>query len=612
MRVQTVFTNRRCNQNCTFCNSRSAHDDPSFVAQEAVRARIDEARGASELVLTGGEPALRRDLVALVAHARAGAERVVLETNATSITEALARSLAAAGLSVAVVHLPGWGEAIDRVTRDPGGFERAIAGLRALAAAGVTIEVSTVVVRSTIAYLDSLPAGLVGVLEGNRAIRAIVVRVPVESPDAAELVPYEEAASAVVALEAAGRAVGIPVRLGAQSGPPPCLFPQRNHAAHLFSMTLGAPPRADHARIDACAACLVADRCPGIPNVYLARRPAPIAAPITDDRMRRRLSIISTVEEQMERELVTLNRAEVAVHGSVEEHIIRVNFHCNQSCRFCFVSTHLPPPEDAAVRAAISTAAARGARIVLSGGEPTLNRRLLEYITLAKSASVRPVELQTNAVLLDDPALVDGLVGAALDHVFVSLHGVTAEVSDAVTSAPGTFERTIRGIDNLARTSMRLYLNFVLCEANQHELVAFVRFVTERWPRARINFSFVAPSTDVVPRERSLIPRYSDAMPHIAAAIAEAERLGASVMGFESMCGVPLCLVPASLAPYFARNPIPEGFDGGEFVRAPACTDCALRDRCYGLRRGYAELYGADELRTVHASGVASPVTDLS
>ncbi len=588
MRVQKLIANLRCNQNCAFCNSRSQLDDARFVAPDAVRARIDRMRGASEIVVTGGEPTLRRDLEALVAHARTVAGRVAIETNATLVDEARALSLAAAGLSRATVHLPGWGTSADQVTRDPGGFERALAGVRALVAAGVAVEFSVPVVRSTIAGLASLPGSIAAGLGGVATARTIIVRVPVESPDPRELVSFEDAARAILALDAAARAVGISVSIGPDSGPPPCLFPQRNRASHLFSMTPGAPPRTDHARIGACASCLVADRCLGIPKAYLARHPAPAAVPVTDDRMRRRLSIISTVEEQIERELVTLSRADSPTHGAIEEHIIRVNFHCNQSCRFCFVSTHLPPPEDPAVRTAILAAARQDARIVLSGGEPTLNRRLLEHIALAKSVSKRPVELQTNAVLLDDPEVVEALVAAGLDHVFVSLHGVTSEVSDTVTGAPGTFVRTVVGIDNLARTTMRLFLNFVLCEANQHELVPFVRFVLARWPRAGINLSFVAPSTDVVPRERSLIPRYTDVMPHIEGAIAEAERLGARIMGLESMCGIPLCLVPASLERYFEKSTIPEGFDGGEFVRAPACASCALANRCYGLRRGYA------------------------
>src|SRR5262249_39439398 len=100
---------------------------PRAIAGPRVRAAIDEAlaRGAREIVLTGGEPAMRRDLAALVAHARArGAERVVLETNATLLDEARARELAAAGIGLVRINLAGFGDALDAVTQDPGGFER--------------------------------------------------------------------------------------------------------------------------------------------------------------------------------------------------------------------------------------------------------------------------------------------------------------------------------------------------------------------------------------------------------------------------------------------------------------------------------------------------------
>src|SRR5207244_7666132 len=124
--------------------------------------------------------------------------------------------------------------------------------------------------------------------------------------------------------------------------------------------------------------------------------------PIREHRVRRRLTVLSTVEEQVARELV--NRQIVrGGYGEVAEYTVRVNFHCNQSCDFCFVSTHLPPAGDVAVRAAIEAAGREAAVLVLSGGEPTMNPRLLDYVRLAKAAGVRAIELQTNATRLDAP-----------------------------------------------------------------------------------------------------------------------------------------------------------------------------------------------------------------
>ncbi|MEQ8892381.1 MAG: radical SAM protein, partial [Sandaracinaceae bacterium] len=134
-----VYTNETCNQNCAFCDRRAPRERPDFVARSAVEARIDAA-DAETLVLTGGEPTLRRDLVALVRRARARATVVELETNAALIDLGRARALAEAGLDTARVHLPAWGEALDAITRDPGGHEATRRGVEALAAAGLRVE----------------------------------------------------------------------------------------------------------------------------------------------------------------------------------------------------------------------------------------------------------------------------------------------------------------------------------------------------------------------------------------------------------------------------------------------------------------------------------------
>ncbi|MCU1279906.1 MAG: Radical domain heme biosynthesis protein, partial [bacterium] len=535
MRSELVFTNYRCNQNCVHCTFRKAQDDLALIQGAAVRARIDAAigRGATEIVLTGGEPTLRGDLPALVAHARQRGAAVCLETNAIELDDTAARALADAGLTRAAVNLSGWDDALDGVTRDPGGFARTRKGLSALAAAGIPVEIHAVVVRSTLPLLAALPSGLATLFPPAAAsrslLRGIVIAAPVTSPDERELVSYDEASSAILALEAAARRHAISLRMRPGSGPPPCMHPPRTRTQHLYAMTPGAAIRADHVKLAACASCLVDDRCSGLPAAYLARHPEPSLHPIAEERVRRRLSVISSIEEQMAREFVTPNRLVDPVHGVLEEDIVRVQFHCNQSCTFCFVSTHLPPVSDGAIREAIVSGARAGRKITLSGGEPTLNPLLTEYVALAKAHSRLPVGLQTNAVRLDDERLVAGLVAAGLDQAFVSLHGSTAEICDAVTEAPGTFVRTVAGLDHLARTSVELIINFVIRDLNYADLPSVVRLIGARWPKALANISFVALSSDVVPRDRRLVPRYADVLPYVADAIGEARRLGVRV-----------------------------------------------------------------------------------
>nr|WP_255216344.1 radical SAM protein [Pseudenhygromyxa sp. WMMC2535] len=382
--------------------------------------------------------------------------------------------------------------------------------------------------------------------------------------------------------------------------PPPCLFRAPGRSGHLFSLTRGGAERPGYARPEGCAGCQVADRCPGFPIPDLERDPSLAPAPIQADRARRRLTLVADVDAQIARELVSHDLGRDTAGNTWVVHTIRVQFRCNQACDFCFVSTHLPKAESAAIYAAIDAAASAGAAVALSGGEPTLAPALCDYVRHAKAAGVAAIELQTNAIRLADPALCRAVVEAGIDTAFVSLHGSRAEICDAVTNAPGTWAKTVAGLDQLARhEQVGVRVNFVMCQQNAADFPAVVELVASRWPRADLTFSFVAPSTDLVPRTQALIPRYSEVFAPLLAGLERARALGVTVTGFESMCAIPLCLKPDGLGDYEQLSPaeLGVGESAAEFEKPPVCVTCSQQARCWGVRRGYVSLYGTDELR---------------
>jgi len=603
MRSEQVLINLRCNQHCLCCMSRCPQDDPSFVRPRAVARRIADAlgQGERELVLTGGEPTLHPQLARFVALGKKlGARRVVLETNATRIGPDQAAALSRAGLDLARVHLSSVDTSWDRVTRDPGGTEAALRGVRCLLDAGLGVEIAALAIRSTVSMLPELPGRLVSAFP--RVPWTIRLAVPVRSPAPEEILSPAEAADLVTSLAHACRLAGVSCKLDPRSHPPPCVFDQARAVAPLFSLGPSREVPPHHARVPGCEACLVRDRCPGFERVTIERFGPPDVQPILKDAIRRRLTMVGSVSEQIERELVEPSQGWVG-DEEVDEAIVRVMFACNQDCSFCFVSTHLPAPSLPVVLGAIEEAAARGARVVLSGGEPTLHPSLLEIVRHAKRVSEYPVQLQTNAVLCADGTLAEDLREAGLDEVFVSLHGATAATSEAITRAPGTYERTLRGLDRLHATGMSITVNFVTCASNMGELVALVGQCAGRWPRARLNVSFVAPATDLVPTDEQTIPRLTHVLAHVFAAEEAAETLGVSIGGFASMCGMPRCLVPERISASWTS--VQQGLNRGEFVHPTPCRQCAARTSCLGLRRRYLEMYGDEELRPM--SAVPSP-----
>lgn len=126
-------TTRRCNLRCVHCytdsyNRRYAGE----LTTEEGKALIDDLAdfGVPALLLSGGEPLVRRDLFELAAHARERGVRITLSTNGTLINEANARRIREAGFNYVGISFDGIGETNDRFRGMEGAFDLALRGVR--------------------------------------------------------------------------------------------------------------------------------------------------------------------------------------------------------------------------------------------------------------------------------------------------------------------------------------------------------------------------------------------------------------------------------------------------------------------------------------------------
>ena len=317
----------------------------------AARASTRRAPGdAREIVLTGGEPTLRSDLADLVRraaarrHARRARDQRRADRRGARARRWPRRACTPRGCS----SWPG-GDAADAITRDPGGFAAALRGIRALAAAGVTVEVTAPVVRRNLAL-----AG--GAARGDRRREAAGRGARAGRPDHgagpdASAPRSPRSARAVAAVADAARRVG----LARAPRPDDVRAAVHLREAGARRASLRAQPR-QRQRGRTTSTSRRARRAWSTTAARGCRRrrsPAgtlPPLHPIVEQRLRRRLTVVSSVEEQIARELVGRDELRGSAYEQVPEYTVRVNFHCNQACEFCFVSTHLPPPAEAAVR----------------------------------------------------------------------------------------------------------------------------------------------------------------------------------------------------------------------------------------------------------------------
>lgn len=151
-----LYVTTRCNQSCPHCAVRGAfpeEDMPAELFLDVVRQSA--ALGASRVVITGGEPFVRDDLLGLIA-AAAGSLPVKLLTNGTLLGKREARELARLGVEVQV-SLDGGTREVHDAIRGKGAFEAAVESIRMLRDFGVTeLSVNFTIQRANASDVSAL------------------------------------------------------------------------------------------------------------------------------------------------------------------------------------------------------------------------------------------------------------------------------------------------------------------------------------------------------------------------------------------------------------------------------------------------------------------------
>lgn len=147
----SVEITRRCNLRCTHCYidlwSRASALPGEELDTDEWRCLIDEMGegGCLFLLMTGGEPLLRKDFPDIYRHARQSGLVVTVFTNGTLVDERLVELFMDLPPSMVEISLYGASaEVYERITGVEGSFERCVAGIRKLLEARVETRLKTI------------------------------------------------------------------------------------------------------------------------------------------------------------------------------------------------------------------------------------------------------------------------------------------------------------------------------------------------------------------------------------------------------------------------------------------------------------------------------------
>ena len=278
-----------------------------------------------------------------------------------------------------------------------------------------------------------------------------------------------------------------------------------------------------------------------------------------------------------------------------------MEFRCNLRCVHCMIedTMHRLAPESAERFDEVLAENARHRRwkgLILTGSEITLRRDLPDLARRARAAGFEHVRIQTHGMHLGDPSYCETLLKAGVDEYFVSVAGPDAETHDALTTVPGSFAKTLRGLEILDEQANAVTLtNTVVTRRSFKLLPAVVQRLAHLKRLQQMEFWVYWPMSET--DEKDLLASHAEIAPYLREAVRLARSLGRGVevknfpqcllgeQGSALMNTQPQLIIDPAFWPEFMRN----GF-----------YQCVYRDRCastecLGLSTAYISKYGYDE-----------------
>ena len=280
---------------------------------------------------------------------------------------------------------------------------------------------------------------------------------------------------------------------------------------------------------------------------------------------------------------------------------VTMHFKCNLKCVHCMIENTMDWLEPEGMSrleevCAYNDQHRRWKGIIFTGSEVTLNADLPKWAHMARQHGFERVRIQTNGMRLADHAYCHELVDVGVDEYFISVTAADAETHDAITKVKGSFEKTLRGLDNLDTfNDVASITNTVITSLSFTQLPELARKLGYLKNLARMDFWNFWPMKEE--DDKDLIASHLEVLPYLRESIAEAHKLGRAVevKNFpeclladdrESLDnGQPKLVIDPAFWPEFMRN----GFN-----------QCVYRDqcgslRCLGLNTAYIKKYGWHE-----------------
>ncbi|WP_344761334.1 radical SAM protein [Actimicrobium antarcticum] len=275
-----------------------------------------------------------------------------------------------------------------------------------------------------------------------------------------------------------------------------------------------------------------------------------------------------------------------------------MEFRCNLKCVHCMIEDtmdRLKPQTEEQLHALLAHNGMhrkwRG--LILTGSEITLHRDLPEWVRMARLSGFDKVRIQTHGMRLGSESYCAELIDAGVNEFFISVAGADAATHDGITTVPGSFDKTLRGLEILDQSpNVVTITNTVVTERSYRQLPQLVERLRHLTRLAQMEFWFYFPMSEQ--DDKNLIASHLDALPLLRQAIDAAQAIGRGV----EVKNFPECLLGSDRGALYNDQPelyIDDAF-WTEFMRN-GFYQCVHRAKCgstqcLGLNTAYVKKFG--------------------
>jgi len=285
---------------------------------------------------------------------------------------------------------------------------------------------------------------------------------------------------------------------------------------------------------------------------------------------------------------------------------LKVGYACNNNCIHCVIAglRSYGDRTTAEYKQEMSDARTRADLLVITGGEPTIRKDILDLVSHAAFLGFKRITLQTNGRMFCYMDFASGMASIARIGYVVAIHAPEAGLHDRITQVKGSFGQTVQGMRNLRGLGQDVSAKVVISKLNSG-LLPEISHLLASLDVADVCFAFPHPMGNAMVFFDEVVPNITETARSLHKAIDFCDSKGMHVMSegfpFCLMSGYERCISELNV-PEREMNDIRDFYpDFNEIERtkgrakAPSCASCRHDLSCSGPWKEYPQKFGWSE-----------------